>query len=135
MSVGPVGGRGGITGGINALLSQLSSSRVGPQGAGGGRPPVDGIEPLTSRPGSQQNSFQQRYQQDSFESGPRQGSGRRGGGLDLTGQGRGGGQQARASAGAGEDPEALLKTGDQKGQKKRSPVEVTEFPKGQQPKQ
>ena len=131
MSVGPVGGRGGITGGINALLSHLSSSKVGPQGTSGGRPPIDGLEPLPAR-SSPQKSFQDRFYQDSFESGPRR-QGGRGGGLDLTGQGRGGGQQARASA--GQDPEALLKTGDQKGQKKRSPVEVTEFPKGQQPRQ
>src|SRR5687768_3854083 len=99
MSVGPVGGRG-LTEGINALLSQLGSGgRVGPQGTSGGRPPVEGIEPFPSRP-----SFQQRYQQDSFEDSPRGRGGRGGGGgLDLTGRGNGSASGEGQQAGANQD--------------------------------
>jgi hypothetical protein len=146
MSVGAIGN------GINSLLNRLSSvGPRGPQGPGsvpGARPPIDAIKPLPQRP-----SFQQRYQQDTFESGSgRQGRG--GGGLDLSGgQARGGGAQAQSNpqaqgkpqaqvqaqsqtqpqAGASQGPQAARGIDAFERSKKTDPAEVTDFPKGQPP--
>jgi hypothetical protein len=131
MSVGP------ISRGLNSLLGRLSS--VGPQGPQqgsgiGARPPIEGIKSLPQRP-----NFQQRYQQDAFEDGPKRGGrGGRGGGLDLSGgqrdfgapaQGQGQqGHQAQGQARASQDSQAT--TGVQQGQAKKQPAQVLDFQKG-----
>lgn len=142
MSVGAIGS------GINNLLNRLSS--VGPQGPQGpgsatpARPPIEGIKPLPQRP-----NFQQRYQQDSFEAGPRrQGGGRGGGGLpDLFGgqQRGGGGAQAQDQSqkkGPGilapdareiKDPQKAREAAEDQKKSKPMPLDVFMFQKGKQP--
>jgi len=129
MSVSP------ISRGINSLLGRLSS--VGPQGPQGpgtaatSRLPIEGIKPLPQRP-----SFYQRYQQDAFESGPRRGGqgGRGGGGLDLSGGQRDFGapaqEQGQKQAKGKQEPQAAAMDPAQ-AKKKRDPVQVVEFRKGQ----
>ncbi|HVE86278.1 MAG TPA: hypothetical protein VND93_25655, partial [Myxococcales bacterium] len=132
---------GSITNGLNSLLGRLS--RTGPAEQGpGARPPVDPVGGLPARP-----SFQQRYQQDTFESGPgRQGRGGRGGGLDLSGRGHGGGapgSDAQAQSDGQrpqQQPQARASQADAArdsggGSPRARPADVTEFPKGQSPRQ